>query len=114
MRYTIEDHFEDDDGVRRHVKEFVVTKGEPPADFPKFVGVDVIEVQLGPQIMPRQFSADLNAETLDEAFENFNKVMPKASEAAKKQIEQEMEQRREQQQRQMQQKESRIVLPGSG
>lgn len=109
MRYTIKDHYEDDDNNRRHVKEFIIEKGDPPEDFPKFIGIGVIEVSLGTQSIPRQFSANLNAETIDEAFGNFDKIMNEASEVAARQFQEEMmnqmaERRREEA--------SRIVVPG--
>lgn len=91
MRYTINDYFDDEGGIRRHVKEFVVLKGDRPKDFPNYIGVGSIEMQLDSQIIPHQFSANLNAETLDEAFEKFDSIMEEAAKAATKDLERDLE-----------------------
>lgn len=90
MRYQTNDYYDDEDGVRRHVREFVILKGTPPEDFPKFIGLGVLEIHYGNHTMPRQFSANLQAETLDDAFTNFDSIMTQAAEVAKKEIGEQM------------------------
>jgi len=109
LRYTINNYYSDDDEMQRHVREFVVLKGERPKDFPKFIGIGEIQMQLGPQVIPRQFSANLQAEDLDEAFENFDNIMDQAAEAAKKDFEKEMTEALAEQQKTGVNK---IVIPG--
>lgn len=101
MRYQINDYFDDDGGNRRHVREFVILKGTPAADFPKFIGLGVLEVQHGNHVIPQQFSANLQADTLDEAFENFDPIMSQAAEMTKQKINE-----------QIRAEASKIVVPG--
>jgi len=108
MRYVINDYFDDDTDTQRHVREFEILKGEAPEDFPKFIGVGTIEMQLGPQRVPRQFSANLQAENLDEAFDNFDNIMDQAAESAKRDFEQEMKEAFATQQKE---EANKIVIP---
>ena len=108
MIYTVNDFFNDEGGERRHVKEFVIIDGDPPKDFPKYIGVSVIGAQLGSQIVPRQYSANLHADTLQEAFKNFDEIMEKAGHAALEDFEKEMQERFDQQRKE---EASKIVVP---
>ena len=105
MIYKMEDYY--DDGGR-HVKEFVILEGEKPDDFVRFIGVGAIQAQVGPQLIPRQFKADLEVETVAEAFKIFDEVMEPAAEEAKIEFQKELEEQFTQQRRD---EASRIVIP---
>jgi len=106
MRYKVEDYYDSDN---RHVREFIIFHGEPPEDFSRFVGLGAIQAQVGEQLIPRQFKADLEVETINEAFEVFDEKMKPASEEAKIEFQKELEEQFEQHRKD---EASRIVIPG--
>lgn len=101
MIYQVEDYYDDS---HRHVREFVVVKGDKPEEFVRYVGVGMIEIRLGNQSIPRQFNANLESETLEEAFGKFDDIMAEASKEVRKEIEKEMDQQRQEEM-------SKIVIP---
>jgi len=88
MIYKIQDYY-DIEGT--HVREYQIIDGDPPDDFPKFVAVGGIEIEMaGMGSIPRRFSADIEADNVVEAFakatEAIEKHAPEAVEQFKKEI----------------------------
>ena len=102
MIYKIQDYY-NKEGL--HVKEFIVVEGETPADFPKYVGVGMMEIELGTgQVIPRQFSVNLESKTISEAFDELPGAMREAGPAAKDRFVKEMEEMHRERQK-------KIVIP---
>jgi len=110
MIYEIKDYYSNDGGVGRQIKEYIIVDGsETPEDFPKFVGVGMLEMQVGPETIPQQFSAKIDVETLKEAFEQYDSVMDEASKKASEQFKQQWQQNIKAQQ---EAESTKIVVPG--
>lgn len=93
MIYTIKDYYDD---KQQHVREYEVIEGEAPDNFPHYIAVGHIELEVaGMGTIPRSFGADINAENLVEAFEKvaetIEKEAPIAVEKFKKEIAEEQQ-----------------------
>ena len=109
MIYQIEDYY-DVDGT--HVREYVIIEGEKPDDFPKFVAVGHIEIELpGMQPMPRRFSADIDAENIADAFANAKDAIEKHAPEAVKKFQEEIEAAQKEQMKAQMEDQRKIIIP---
>lgn len=89
MIYHVIDHYNDDED-RLHVQEFVIDEGEPPEGFPRFKAVGTISIRLHNYDVPRKYFANIEADSLAEAFEKARAALERVEPAAREHFEQEI------------------------
>ena len=88
MIYTIDDYYDD---KQQHVREYRIIEGEAPDNFPRFLAVGHIEIEMaGMSSIPRSFGADIDAENLTEAFEKVAETLEKEAPEAVEKFKQEI------------------------
>lgn len=101
MIYKIDNYYGD---KGEHIRECVLIDGEKPEDFVRFSGIGRLLIETPMGNMPQEFNVPIEAESIIEAFEKFDKIMEEKAPEAVEEIKKAM-------MKEYQDQQSRIITP---